>query len=848
MDVNELNDAGPNGPAGVNRTVQAPRYTALVGGLIIVTALWFLWSGALEIGEMLSALGQDELLLNLGPVWLVLGFGLLARKRWARRLALVVCVATLAFLPILAVMAGNRSVNVSYVLPQQFEHLAGPPAIILVSIVIGGLALVPYVALMSRAGKYWFGLPPGRGEGVRLWRLPVVAWAGLALLASVWLAGQRQIVPIARFGGVISGASVDGQRLYVAVGMGLGVLDLADPDRPSLLGQTNDLLEHARWPRSHSRVLSSGSRAYVMTIGEGLIRTFDTSDPGKPQLDTETELEFYPADMAFAGDQLVVVGKLPGERDEGALAVLDANGWISPWTTMGRYQHAGYVAVAADEGHAYAVSRGGECCTACPGTTEKTSCSTLHVFGAPSGPMNELGSAVFPANAVDLALVGDYVYVLAGDGQLIVLDLRTPSQPTSAGWHQLAEDPSTTTPTSFNELVIVGDTLATLDWDHGQLVTVDISRPAAARVVGRLDGVQLTGMASGGERLYAVDGASRSRYRAETSTLAVVDIADGRVPRRSGSWTGLRPSRIVLTERGDYALTAEDRVHRLDLSDPAAPRDLGPVGSPDIADAAGDGSNLFAVTKGGAFGWLPEAGQVATTLQLSPPSGDHQWRLLEVSNGVAYLAKGGNAVTLVDVSDPALPALHGAIDLGASPRAIAAHRDRVYVAVVPAYSRRSRSYSSRSGVQVEQVVVFDVAVPSRPRRTGAITSWQPLNSYVDLAIADGRLYLAETDGVRTFSLADPDRPKRERTLPDSRGFHLAVGDDWLYTRTGSIKLHDVTGLFHGRKLDELPSVWGGPLAARGPYLFTVDQDLGLGIMRTVGYWVAPPLSPSPPSN
>ena len=92
--------------------------------------------------------------------------------------------------------------------------------------------------------------------------------------------GSRQPVPwdvelVGQVGGPIFAVDVQGQYAYVGIGPRLTVLDVSDPTRPAVVGQSNVL------PYTVRDIHIAGHYAYVIVWYSGL-RIIDISDPAIP--------------------------------------------------------------------------------------------------------------------------------------------------------------------------------------------------------------------------------------------------------------------------------------------------------------------------------------------------------------------------------------------------------------------------------------------------------------------------------------------------------------------------------------------------------------------------------------
>ena len=175
-----------------------------------------------------------------------------------------------------------------------------------------GQALTPGPSPNPGRGEQDEGLPsPGIGRGVGGEGLPSpgigrgVGGEGLPHLQ----ADARNVELVGQIGGTCQAVAVQGRYAYIGLGPRLAVVDISNPARPTLVGQSTIL------PDGVSDVVVSGRRAYAAAVDAGL-RVLDISDPAHPR-----ELGYY--DTPGHADNVAVSGTLVYLADgEGGLLVL----------------------------------------------------------------------------------------------------------------------------------------------------------------------------------------------------------------------------------------------------------------------------------------------------------------------------------------------------------------------------------------------------------------------------------------------------------------------------------------------------------------------------------------------
>ncbi len=354
--------------------------------------------------------------------------------------------------------------------------------------------------------------------------------------------------------------------------------------------------------------------------------------------------------------------------------------------------------------------------------TDESASLTVVDIGDPTAP-RVLASVLLAGRAAAVELAGGYAYVagiapdVPHDGVVWVLDVHDPRSPELVGSFRAPGDAGWYPWTVGLALVGQRALFAYLD-----VLVLDISDPRQPRQVATYHNL---GETTGG---IAVDGTHVfvPTYSFENE-LRVYDASDPDHPTLVASAALIRmPNNITLRgnrayvslsalDNLDCAVTGDDigRVQVFDVTDPAAPRDLGAVELPYEVYAAG----------------------------LYDPA-------------VVLVATGAAGLYVADMTDPA-----GARPVDASGdrlgyvSAITHLGDRVFV-----LDERESGLNTRANIRLS---AFDVSAPEHPRHLGAI----PINvgwNHV-LTAADGVLYLGYSLPP-TFALLDARDPARIRPL------------------------------------------------------------------------------------
>ncbi|MFI0608055.1 MAG: LVIVD repeat-containing protein [Anaerolineae bacterium] len=215
--------------------------------------------------------------------------------------------------------------------------------------------------------------------------------------------------------------------------------------------------------------------------------------------------------------------------------------------------------------------------------------------------------------------------------------------------------------------------------------------------------------------------------------------------------TGAATHDLALSGDRAYVADAGAGLRAVDITDPAAPRDLGAADTPGealgidldraarrayLADGPG-GLRIYDLSESASagpprlLGQLPLAG-FAWSLRVNPAA------------GLVYLADRLVGLRIIDVRDPALPRERAVFTAAGGVFEVALAGSRAYLA------------TGQGGLRV-----LDISDPDRPRDLGSADGQGAAQG---LALLGSRLFVtAGTDGLRRLDLRDPDRPRPDAT-------------------------------------------------------------------------------------
>jgi hypothetical protein len=467
--------------------------------------------------------------------------------------------------------------------------------------------------------------------------------------------------------------AVDGDLAYVADGvLGLRVVNITNVASPTVIGSH---------PTGLEGVMVDGDHVFGGSSVGGLL-VYDVQNPAAPAV-----IGTYPATgywLTVSGDYAYVVGWF-------GLHVIDIQDPTTP-ILVGSHPASGYgydVAVSGDR--ALITNDGG-----------------LDVFDIrdPTNPVL-LGNVPYAGGALTLAVSGHRANVGASDGQMHVVDfaglLAAPTLDASIAASGLVT----------RCIAVSGNTalVGTGSSPGGGVDVFDVTDPAAPVLLASTPAANaIWDVAVAGDRAYIADG---------TAGLRVLDITNPAAPTFLGS-VAVTDDNFGVTLHGNYAYLAVDidGVRAVDITNPAAPVDVGGVNTPGAAHRiAISGNHAYVADFSGHLQVLditnPAAptivGATSTGLPLDVAlSGDHAFTIevsgfevidvlnptspvsvatmpvagamdLAVDGSIAYVltSAGGGRLWMIDVSNPATPALFGEIPLPVG-RGLAAHGRHVF--------------------------------------------------------------------------------------------------------------------------------------------------------------------------
>lgn len=529
-------------------------------------------------------------------------------------------------------------------------------------------------------------------------------------------------------------------------------------------------------------VAVDGDYAYVAD-GEGGLRVVNISDPSSPTLAGSRDTPGIAYDVAVAGDFAFVAD--------------GTNGLVS--VNIGNPSNPFIAATRNTPGTAYGVALSGDYAY----VADNDSVQVIDI----SAPANYtvfrmVGSAPLAGgNAIDLCVVGNYLYVAAFGGGLQVFDITSATAPVWVATYA--------TPDYAYEVTVVGDMAYVAVYESGVEV-VDVSDPTSPAYEGSLDTPgQATAVSVSGDWLYVGD---------NVSGVQVLDITNPAAPAWVDSCQTAGSARKIVIE-GGYAFVAATvaGLEVLSISELIPPLFVNSHDTPgNSMCVVVDGDYAFVADQGQGLR-IVDASDLAAISELGSYSRPYA-NGIAVEGDYAYIADVNNfRMWVVDVSDVTSPDSVGYVSTGlVGPEAVAVSGDYAYLA------------TGTLGMQV-----VDISDPTSPSlvatfNTPGVAKGVTISG--DLAmVADG------SAGLRVVDISDPENPSSAGVL-DTPGyaFQVAMLGDYACVADGAPGVHiiDTDSLFMAPRLVatcDTPDLARG-LTRVGNYIFVAGASAGLHVL------------------
>lgn len=560
------------------------------------------------------------------------------------------------------------------------------------------------------------------------------------------ISNSMNIKLIGQVGGPTQAVAVEGDFAYVGVGVRMVVLDISNPSKAKLMGET------AVFDSLVTGVAVNGTTACV-TAGDAGLYIIDISDPTEPSV-----IGFY--DSPGFSENVYIEGNYAyiADGSEG-LTVVDISNLDSP-REVGSLTTLGYAFDVTVANHMAYVAAAG---------------AGLKVIDVhyPTGPI-EVGEFDTPGYAFGIALSNEIIYIADGWEGISIIDVRNPEIPIKVGSYK--------TPGWAFDVYVSGYTAYVADSLKGMRI-LDVSSLSNPKEIGVYEvpeghfrnitvkeGVAYVADRNWGMRALSLFdpshptqvgfynpiadaraialGGNYAYIAAGCNGLRIIKISDPILPIEVAAFDTKSHAYRVAVE-GNYAyvgagpqLLSESGLHVIDVSDPIRPTRVGFYHIDPSKPETGGALRGLAVTRGIAYianewGLLlvdvsnPVHPSWLGSCKLSWPEATIA---VAVSGRYAYMVVEGKGLKIVDVSNPSKPALIGAYNSPGGAEAVAVDSNKVYLA------------AGWAGLRV-----IDVSNPNYPLE---VENYNTLGSAVGVAVTGDRVYVADGNaGLQVVGLS-----------------------------------------------------------------------------------------------
>lgn len=589
---------------------------------------------------------------------------------------------------------------------------------------------------------------------------------------------MRDVDPIAQTGGFVRTALLSGQTAYLAVGPGLAVVDVSDPDAPRTLAQGVPCLGSATYLAMAGRVL------YATTVA-GSVQAFDVSDPTSPR---EVARLRVPGGVRFAG----VVGQSLLIGTPSVVTQIDVSRPAAPRPTANVFPPRPAVVFGMAGTHLYAlladrslwqydprsqVARlvdslniAGGSNVALSGTSERLYVSTgdqIHTYSLANGEPVRLSS--IPVGLTRLVVGGSRLYGLDGRYQLVTFDLSDPDRPRESatldalGWSYLAGSEDRVVLMGLSKPGLIVDTTV-LDRPRPAAQLMEPWMPAnvlaVAHDVAYAD-VRATGRLSATWRIVEYSGQGMLQ---DIGPL----FPDGRVPHQGTQQAFRQGTTVYVVSQAvpDNQIV----VDILDVTDPQRPqqvRTLHLAGDETVAKMTSDGPRLYLWRRSAdrqshrieIFDLAIGVPDPVSSIDLLPP--EPSWPALAAAGGYLYFSD-ATGVRVFDVRDATNPRAVGRQDLLGGIVDLQVADERLYALTSP-------GSVAGNNMPRRQLTILALDDPAAPLPLGAVVAGQTPGNFdyaAQLSVANGiAVASAPNAGVDVIDVSEPGRPRRIAELP-----------------------------------------------------------------------------------
>lgn len=347
----------------------------------------------------------------------------------------------------------------------------------------------------------------------------------------------------------------------------------------------------------------------------------------------------------------------------------------------------------------------------------------------------------------DMQRVGDLLYTIMDENGLVIYNLKDINNPQMAGSLPLY---------CYDGELVVRGSFAFVSDGFQRMFIIDVSNPAKPAEMNKfLLGFKPDQMILNHEIIYLAGG---------FSGLMGIDVANPKIPKVVHNYVCDYVGDLTLLDDQMLAFLSSDTLHLLDIKNPEDCKLYKSIGGfGEITHVAVDKGTLFASgVHGNLQTYALDAQYNVTPLGTTPAQVEDPVYELTVADNVAFQAKGGEGLTLIDVTNLSNPAVITTFAAKGNSEGIAIRDQIAFVAQM------------KSGVQI-----LDVSNPQAIKPISTIPAYDEVSK---VAIDGNLLYVADGDAdFHIYDVSNLMQPKElgSLDLPDGTADFL-VKDGMAY--------------------------------------------------------------------
>ncbi|NQU04991.1 MAG: T9SS type A sorting domain-containing protein [Calditrichaeota bacterium] len=483
----------------------------------------------------------------------------------------------------------------------------------------------------------------------------------------------------------------------------------------------------SNWDQVYDVVVQEGN-AYVTTGGSGL-RIVDVTDINNPREVGYTNAQRFSYSLCVEGDFAYVIGS-------GDLMIFNVSDPEHP-IEIGSFNPPGSSeSIFISGGYAYLTMRWS-------GQRD----GGLYIIDV-SDPEDPVEVGFFTDDLMDIwdiAVEGDYAYLIDPSEGLYIVDVSNPEQPHQTGFLAMDQE--------MGKVVVAGNYAYAMEYWHGCLRIVNISNPNRPSEAGRYDFDHYVGYSLYVDEDYL--------YLADCE-LVVLDISNPVRPTGIGLFELQGESRgIFVTDDVAYIANTARGLQFVEISNPRQPEDAGFFNKDGyITDVAL--SNDFAFLASGKEGlWVIDVSRPDSLEAVGHLDAPREVHKLCLHGNYAYLADYYNCLQIADISNPGNPVVIAVIET----------EDMVMDVSVTDSLLLIANWE-------EGLIIYDITDVEHPEEIGRFDGYEVLA----VAVSETLAYIVEYRGrLRIVDISDPRHLEEVSTF--SSGEHrtaagIAVSGDY----------------------------------------------------------------------